>query len=217
MKRITLEEIEKNGKFETYEALYRHILSEISSGRLSPVKASGINGKKPALYLRYWVTEEEKDYGCLKEELIYGLTPLISPDYYLKNLSLYEKDREWVRMLNGFLTERRELLNQTESINERSFEIWGQEKFLKRGQGMRILKNCGISPDFLNYYETTEPMPCYTHTREVPQNLLLLENKDTFYSMRRHLLEGKDTILGMKIGTLLYGAGKGILKSFQDF
>ena len=56
MKRITLEEIEKNGKFETYEALYRHILSEISSGRLSPVKASGINGKKPALYLRYWVT-----------------------------------------------------------------------------------------------------------------------------------------------------------------
>ena len=47
MKRITLEEIEKNGKFETYEALYRHILSEISSGRLSPVKASGINGKKP--------------------------------------------------------------------------------------------------------------------------------------------------------------------------
>ena len=60
-------------------------------------------------------------------------------------------------------------------------------------------------------------MPCYTHTREVPQNLLLLENKDTFYSMRRHLLEGKDTILGMKIGTLIYGAGKGILKSFQDF
>ena len=60
-------------------------------------------------------------------------------------------------------------------------------------------------------------MPCYTHSREVPQNLLLLENKDTFYSMRRHLLEGKDTILGMKIGTLIYGAGKGILKSFQDF
>ncbi len=42
-----------------------------------------------------------------------------------------KKDREWVRMLNRFLTERRELLNQTESINERSFEIWGQEKFLK--------------------------------------------------------------------------------------
>lgn len=38
MKRITLEELEKNGKFETYEALYRHILSEISSGRLSPVE-----------------------------------------------------------------------------------------------------------------------------------------------------------------------------------
>ena len=38
-------------------------------------------------------------------------------------------------MLNRFLTERRELLNQTESINERSFEIWGQEKFFKKGPG----------------------------------------------------------------------------------
>ena len=66
-------------------------------------------------------------------------------------------------------------------------------------------------------YGTTEPLAYYAHTREVPQKLLIVENKDTFYSMRRHLLDGKSTILGEPVGTLIYGAGKGILKSFQDF
>lgn len=217
MKRITLEEIQKNGKFETYGGLHSHIMNEISKGTIKPVKASGTNGKKPALYRKYWIEEPVKDYSELESELIFGLSPLIANDYYLENLSVYEQDRKWVLMLSSYLEKQRGLLEQPESINERSFEIWGQEKFLKKGSGMRILRNCGISGETLNYYDTCEPMAGYTHTRKVPQNLLLLENKDTFYSMRRHLLEGNDTILGLEIGTLIYGAGKGILKSFRDF
>lgn len=217
MKRITLEEIQKNRKFETYGELYRYIIDKIADGSIKPVIASGTNGKKPALHLKYWVAEQEKDYGEMVEELTYSLSPLIANDYYLKNLPAYEQDRRWVQMLDAFLKEQKASLNQQESINERSFEIWGQEKFLKKGHGMKLLKNCGISPELLNFYETTEPMAYYTHTRKIPQNLLILENKDTFYSMRKHLLEGRDTILGMEIGTLIYGAGKGILKSFQDF
>ena len=56
-----------------------------------------------------------------------------------------------------------------------------------------------------------------SHTRQTPQNLLILENKDTFYSMRRHLLEEGEKILGEDIGTLIYGAGKRVLRSFRDF
>lgn len=217
MKRITLDEIQEQYQFGTYDELYQYIIAEISKGVLKPIKASKSNGKKPALSMRYWVAEPVKDYSKLEEELLYELSPLISNHYYLKNLSLYEQDRNWVLMLNRFLINKRDLLNKPESINERSFEIWGQEKFLKKGSGMRILKNCGISSELLNFYDTIEPMASYTHTRNIPQNLLLLENKDTFYSMRRHLLEGNNMILGMEIGTLIYGAGKGILKSFQDF
>ncbi len=102
-------------------------------------------------------------------------------------------------------------------MNERSFEIWQREKFLIKEQGKKILKRCKIEPEILNVYETTEPLSYYSHTRKTPQNLLIIENKDTFYSMRKHLLNGNDTILGMKIGTLIYGGGKGIFRSFQDF
>ena len=147
----------------------------------------------------------------------YEITPLISVDYYRAHLDIYEKDRQWVLLLNDFLKNKKESLNYPESLNERSFEIWRREKFLSKEQGKKILKRCGLNEEFLNVYRTTEPLAYYSHTRVVPQNLLILENKDTFYSMRRHLLEGNDKILGVTVGTLVYGAGKGILRSFQDF
>ena len=35
--------------------------------------------------------------------------------------------------------------------------------------------------------------------------------------MRRHLIHCSDSIMGMKIGTLIYGSGKGIYKTFEDY
>ena len=161
--------------------------------------------------------EETKDYSNFIEELRYQIIPDISVDYYLRHLESYEADREWVLQLNKYLKERKETLQFKVSANERSFEIWGREKFLSKGQGRRILKRCGLEMSFFNIYETTEPLAYYSRTRNVPQNLLILENKDTFFSMRRRLLEGNETILGIKIDTLIYGAGKGIFRSFEDF
>lgn len=88
----------------------------------------------------------------------------------------------------------------------------------------------------LRVYQTTEPLAYYSGTRRVPQTVLILENKDTFYTMRRWLmggfaLSGEDggkeesvdaasspgKIFGREIGTVIYGAGKGILRSFEDF
>lgn len=221
MRRISLEalqeELERKVPAGDYKKLHMYVMEEIGRGRLRPVKASGANGKKPALYREYWLVTEKKDYRDLVEELTYRLVPMISNDYYLKHLDVYEQERAWVLALNRFLRDNRSGLGTPESVNERSFEIWGQEKFLKRGGGMSILKHCGIEPEMLCYYDTTEPMALYTHTREIPQNLLILENKDTFYSMRRHLMERGDSIMGLNVGTLIYGAGKGILRSFQDF
>ncbi|MDO4338368.1 MAG: hypothetical protein Q4C91_09815 [Eubacteriales bacterium] len=217
MKRISLEGLLHSRQDDPYEQQHHYIMGLLEEGKIKPLKASGTNGKKPALYREYWVVEKKKDYSLLTEELKYGLLPLISVDYYLSHPESYEQDRAWVLMLNDYLKNHRQLLSHQESINERSFEIWNREKFLTREQGKRILKRCGLTLEFFNIYGTTEPLAYYSHTREVPQNLLILENKDPFYSMRRHLLKGCHTILGVPVGTLIYGAGKGILRSFQDF
>lgn len=217
MKRIPLEKIESQYRINSYQELYRKVLELIEKEEIRPVKAAGTNGKKPALYKEYWLMETIEDTSLLLEELSYLYVPSISTDYYLKHLEQYQKDRPWVILLNQYLKANREELKIPQSINERSFAIWKREKFLKEEQGRKILKRCGIPIEMLNLYETTEPLSYYVHTREIPQNLLIVENKDTFYSMRKHLLSGKNKIAGIPVGTLIYGAGKGILRSFEDF
>ena len=117
-------------------------------------------------------------------DIKYTFSTMISVDYYLAHPDMYEKDRNWVLMLNQYLKKHTDALLTPESLNERSFEIWHREKFLDREQG---------------------------------KNILILENKDPFFSMRNYLLNGHKEIFGAEIGTLIYGAGKGIIRSFQDF
>lgn len=217
MKRTTLEALLAGKRQMDYVQQYTYITELLEAGRIKPLKASGRNGKKPALYREYWLAEEKEDVSPLLKELHFRLVPSISIDYYLAHPEVYRQERPWVLMLDAWLREKNDRCLHPESVNERSFEIWGREKFLTKEQGRKILKHCGISAEALHIYETTEPLSYYSHTRAVPQNLLILENKDTFYSMRRHLLNGKETIFGVRTETLIYGAGKGILRSFQDF
>ena len=218
MKRVTLDKIEHKLRAESYEQLCIYIYEQIEQGRLKPVKASKTNGKKPALYYEYWITDidQDTDFSVYEEELKYKMSTKISVDYYLRHLDQYIQDRDWVLQLNDYFLQSQEPMPPI-SKNERSFQIWGREKFLQLEQGRKILKRCGVEPSWLSYYETSEPLAYYSSHRRTPQNLLILENKDTFYSMRRHLLEQKEKIFGIPFGTLIYGAGKGILRSFQDF
>lgn len=221
MKRVNLETLEKTAHLPTYAQLCEYIYHEIKTGHLKPIKSCGTNGKKPALYREYRILEPDNRqdlYRMYAEELNYQMSTKISADYYLRHLDQYEKDRAWVLKLNAYLLAQKEdAPTPAVSKNERSFQIWGREKFLQAEQGKKILKRCGVAPSQLSFYETSEPLAYYSSHRTTPQNLLILENKDTFYSIRRHLMESGELVFGTPFGTLIYGAGKGILRSFQDF
>ena len=214
-KKISLAGIEANLKMPEYEKLYQFVSNNVDSGILQPMKNSGTNGKKPSLPMNYWINPPTKDYSQFTEELKYQLHPSLQNDYYLKNLKQYEKDRKYVQMLNEFFESN--LPQQTVSLNERAYEIWQREKFMQNEGGLRILKNLGLSTVDLNIYETAEPIAYYTRIKDMPQNIIILENKDTFYSMRRHLISGASTICGLSVGTLIYGGGKSVSKAFRDF
>ncbi|NLK27222.1 MAG: hypothetical protein GX306_02595 [Clostridiales bacterium] len=215
--KITLEELQAFYRIITYMELIEKVYELIEYGHITPIKSSKLNGKKPALYQAYRINRGSKDNSTLVEELTYQLVPMLDNDYYLRNIETYRKDRLFVLQLNDFLKGKKNNLQDSVSYNERSFEIWGREKFLLKEGGIRILKNLGISPEDLNVYDTTEPLAYYSHHKRVPQKILIIENKDTFYGMRRHLISGNTTILGTQIGSLIYGAGKSIHKSFHDF
>lgn len=266
MKKISLEQLLLESGEEDYPQQYRYICRRIEAQELVPVKKSPLNGKKPALHLSYWLAEGMPDYSEEIEELKFRMAPEIRTDYYLKHPGAYREEAEWVRLLNDYFLERGQK-NAGDfgepvyvSLNERSFQIWGREKFLQREQGRKILARCGVELEQLYVYGTTEPLAYYSCSQNIPQTVLILENKDTFYSMRRYLggegrvcgprgaggmrdvqekcseaknagmreKEGRQCsmnvsagipgrIFGIEIGTVIYGAGKGILRSFEDF
>lgn len=217
MKRVALTQLLRGMRTAPYEEQYSSVMKLLEDERIKPLKSSGTNGKKPALYLEYWLLEEEPDYALYREEILYCTMPRLSVDYYLRHLDVYEKERMAVRALQNFLQLHGEKLRQEVSFNERSFQIWGKEKFLLQGMGKSVLKHCGFDLTELNCYETAEPFSYYAHQRKTPQKILVIENKDTFFSMRRHLLGGASAILGEAIGTLVYGAGKRVVSSFREF
>lgn len=243
--KISLEQIEKfiskskdkaiaekfTAGIDSYKILCDYISEKMDSGEFVPIKRSGLNGKRPPLYNVYWKIEEEKDSSGFDDELNFKLSAKISTEYYKKHTEQYKKDRNAVLKLSEFLKNdsKKQKLEKAESVNERSFEIWNDEKFIKcdsenksknenRGRGKRILKNLGLDFSDLNVYETPEPFVSYTFDRLVPQNVLIIENKDTFYTIRKYMQDtGKNVILGEKFGTIIYGSGKKVIASFRDF
>lgn len=218
---------------DSYKILCDYIGERLEAGEFEPIINSGLNGKRPPLYNTYWQIEEEKYNGEFDDELNFKLSPRLNMEYYKKHIEQYRKDRAAILKLSDFYKKEneRQRLEKPESVNERSFEIWGDEKFIKggnenkgknknegRGSGKRILKNLEIELSDLNVYETPEPFVSYIYERTAPQNVLIIENKDTFYTIRKYMQEtGKNEILGKRFGTVIFGSGKKVVSSFSDF
>lgn len=216
-KKITLQKLEASLKRATYQDFFNEIMQLIEQKKLTPIKNSKLNGKKPALYLAYWIEPSEVDRSHLIDELRYQLNSRLKIDYYLQNLKIYEQDRLFILQLSAYLNENPSKMERNISLNERSYEIWQREKFLQQEGGRQLLKNLGLELSQLNIYHTAEPIAYYSRHKNQPQNILIIENKDTFYTLRKHLLAGHDSILGLPIGTLIYGGGKKVTKAFGDF
>jgi len=213
-RKISLEEIEKELKPSNYLDLYQFVMKKKELEILQVIKSSPLNGKRPSLHTSYWIMPEKKDYSNLIKELHYHLHQKIQIGYYLANLNQYEKDREAVLKLSHFLTGNH--LEIPASLNERAFQVWQQEKFFQLGSGQRILKNVGLLLTDLNIYQTAEPIAYYSRHKNQQQNVIIIENKDTFFTLRKYLIENS-TLFGMDIGTLIYGGGKKVSKAFSEF
>jgi len=151
--------------------------SLIEDQKIKAVKASPLNGKTPALHTGYWLAEEAPDERKRKEQeedLKFHMSPAIRTDYYLNHLDVYGAEERWVALLNRYFLEQGEGEQEPVSLNERSFQIWGREKFLQREQGKKVLAHCGISLEQLCVYATSEPLAYYSACRQAPQTVLMI-------------------------------------------
>ena len=79
-KKITLESIDTHYCFDSYQELCRFIYGQVDDGVLKPIKSSGSNGKKPALFKAYWILPPVVDESIHREELQFQIYPGLKVD-----------------------------------------------------------------------------------------------------------------------------------------
>lgn len=173
------------------------------------------NGRKPSLHSKYRIIKEDVDYSSFIYEIDYVISPEIDKSYFRKNIKSYIENRNEILKINNFLLNNSDRLKTPVSINERSFQVFGKEKQLRKSK--TLIKNLGLTEEFFNYYETSEPIAYYSLNREAPQNILIIENKDTFYTIRKYIKEVSSNVLGLDISTVVYGGGKSKIPSLSEF
>ena len=178
---------------------------------LIPVKASGSNGRVPKLCRRF---RKPSSKDSVPAGFLHALHPDINIQFYLDHPSRVLADREKLIAIDRFLRTKASL--EEISLNERSLEIFGDEKLLSSSQGRMLLKRTGLDNRKLNFYFTNEPF-FYVDFRNLSKerNILIVENKDTFYSLWRVFREAGSSIKGVEYSLLIYGEGKKIISSLS--
>jgi hypothetical protein len=212
----------KNIIDDEYKNVVKAVRKLVDEKFLEPIESSGLNSMADPLYKRYRIVYEEnsdtleEENEELMDELNGHLYFKINIDVYKQNFKLYKKHRSYVRLFSDFMKKNSNLLKIQCSINERSFEVFGDEKFLKENSlAKEMFKAMDLDMNILNFYMAPEPFFFYKSSAKTPQNILIVENKDTFYTVRKLMLEGKQ-IFDMEFSTVIYGEGKKILRSLED-
>lgn len=162
--------------------------------------------------MKYRIIKQEETNKNYTNE-IQTLCNMLNIEEYLKRPNIYEKHRDLLLILNKFLIQNKELLKVQMSKNERAYQIWNDEKILDDSLCKAIIKWNNLE-EKLNYYLTPEPFFDYIHTKKEEMNILVIENKDTWYTMRKVMneVEKECYIENVEIDALLYGEGNKITK-----
>ena len=205
-KRITLEELSR--LCSDPEQLNEQIKELNDKGVLVPVKSSGTNGnRKNPLFMRYTICIENTIQVSPDE--IYALHPrLLANGYLLRNRMQFVNNKAFLRRLSEWFTNHEG--NDMMSRRERSFSIFGEEKELDNH--LRLLEAIGISGDTLRYYETPEQcFSDYIPVRKPTMTLLICENKDIWFNIRRLMYESEaNTLFDTRIDGVIFGQGNDI-------
>lgn len=209
-KTITLDDLALLLKVETSDTktLFDKVSELIDASILEPVKNSGQNGNlRYPLFKKYRILVKEE----LSEEIekqIRQLHPALCKSGYLSShVQEYLKHREVINCLNTFFFSKK--AGEPISRKERSFEIFGREKVLDDSEVKSMLRHLEISDSDLGFYDT--PEYCfhdYIPERKNDMTLLICENKDIWFNIRRCMFEDHfKSLFGAAIDGVVYGNG----------
>lgn len=202
-----------------YRAFVEAVEEFVSQGKIKPVKRSGDNGMSPALYNTYQKIAQRKSLSDEEvQKILTQYHPKMQMNYYLKHPDAYQKVESYLSAIDKFLKGVSPSSPQI-TANERSFDLFRDEKWLMSAEGKSVVGKLGICLADLHCFKTNEPFMHYQRTLPSEQNLnaLIIENLDTYTSMKMLFQKGVYEWNGVSFALLIYGEGNKIMRSFSYF
>lgn len=200
-----------------YLNLYNQINLLKEKEGIREIKSSSYNGLNPPLKTRWEIIVEEKSPSWDPSKIL-RFSDLLDFSYYDNN-PIYQTDLEWeyIQNIHGFLKSRDR--RQWASLEERSLELFYDEKFLVKGKERvkgryGILKRLKLSYEDLKMKKYGEMFIYWNRgTRDI-KNVIILENHSTFFAYKR-MAEENGHIFDFNVDGLIFGEGKKIENSFS--
>jgi hypothetical protein len=206
-------------EMDGYRLFHRAIEILQTEGILTPIHNNQYNGRTPALSLYYWVNIKVLAVKWDRLDMM-KLGDLFDFSFYERHPEWQTKD-EWNRIqsLYTFLMTSQD--RETVSIEERSLELFGHEKFLLDAdsfpEGKGLLARIGVSEEQLKIVTYGEPFVFWLKQgKEIKdiQRVLIVENLSFFHTAIK-LLEANQ--LDYEPELIIYGEGTKIERSFSFF
>ncbi|MFD0826038.1 Wadjet anti-phage system protein JetD domain-containing protein [Neobacillus sp. M.A.Huq-85] len=206
-------------EMDGYSLFYRAIETLQAEGQLIPIQNNQYNGKTPALALYYWVNIKVQADKWDRLEMM-KLSDRFDFSYYERHPEWQTKD-EWHRIQNVYTFLKSSSEREIVSLEERSLELFGHEKFLIDSDsfpdGKGFLSRLGISEDQLKMVNYGEPFVFWMKQgKEMKdiQRVLIVENLSFFHTSIK-LLEANQLDYAPEL--IIYGEGTKIERSFSFF
>lgn len=209
---VTKQELEQLTGLHSDTELFPLVQEAVSSGLLKPYQNAKTNGnRRYPIHMKYRIIRETAGLAALLPELQRLHPVLLQNGYLQKHLETFGKYRDVLCAISRWLFGS---AGNPVAISrkERSFEIFGQEKILDDGSVKNLLNRLEINAETLGFYDT----PAYCFHDYIPKRsnqmcLLICENKDIWFNLRRMLSEyGRRELWGSVLDGVIYGEGSRI-------
>jgi hypothetical protein len=209
------EYFEKNG----YQLFYEEIKRLVSEGVLTPLKGKRTNGRNKPLPLTYWLQPLTHKESWDKLEMLRHLD-LLDLSFYTRHPE-WQTEAEWIRVKAVYAFLKTKHKRMTVSVEERSLELFGNEKYLtdakRHPEGKGQLNRLHLTYSDIKAIKRGEPFTSYTKpgvTLSEIKTILIVENLP-FYHVCVHKMNRKTLVYNPDL--LILGEGKKIENSLSFF
>jgi len=194
-----------------YQNLYQLLKKMEAEEKIRAIKSSDFNQRQPRLKKRWSLVKKEP--AGWSDKVILKLSRQLNLSYYLKRPAQQTGElKQQLFRLAEFLNNKSE--REWTSREERSLELFADEKYLSRTAGKKLLSNLKLSLADLKAQQYNHLFVYWTKDPTQINNILIMENHSAFIGVKKALAAGID-IFAQNFDTVIYGQGKKIIRSFS--